>query len=115
MRYIQLFLIVFLTFIFVNRLSARKPILVTSVGYYPNIMEGQKDDMSAGKMCDLMLLQRKQRKMCRRDKGVADTLLEAIRLSTQECEYQFKTERWNCSLHGQYRLNILKKGKPSVN
>ncbi|KAL4217484.1 Protein Wnt-9b [Mactra antiquata] len=61
-------------------------------------------------MCDLMLLQRKQRKMCRRDKGVADTLLEAIRLSTQECEYQFKAERWNCSLEGQYRLNVLKKG-----
>jgi len=66
--------------------------------------------MSAAKLCDMMLLQRKQGKMCRRDKGIADTLMEAVTLSTNECEYQFRHERWNCSLQDQYRLNILKKG-----
>ncbi|XP_045178762.2 protein Wnt-9a-like [Mercenaria mercenaria] len=92
-------------------LSARKPILIASLGFHPNMIEDKRETMAAGKLCNLMLpRQRKQRKMCRRGKGVADTLLEAITLSTQECEYQFKTERWNCTLEDQYRLNILEKG-----
>jgi hypothetical protein len=47
--------------------------------------------------------------MCRRGKGVAETLIMATRLSVLECQHQFKDERWNCSL-GQYRQKILQKG-----
>lgn len=106
------FLISLRSFLF--RLSAKNPILLASVGLHPNFIEEPRTDsdpMTAAKLCDLMFLQRKQRKMCRRDKGIADTLMEAISLSGQECDHQFEDERWNCSLEDQFRLNILKKGE----
>ncbi|WAR10005.1 WNT9A-like protein [Mya arenaria] len=87
-----------------HRLSAKKPILISVVGFHPNLLEdrrlatesvaGDSPAASAAKMCDLLLLQRKQRKMCRRERGVAATLLEAVSLATNECEYQFRTERF---------------------
>ncbi|XP_072048108.1 protein Wnt-9a-like [Amphiura filiformis] len=59
--------------------------------------------------CKGMRLTNKQRKMCYRDSGMADTLINAIRLSTMECTSQFKNERWNCSItHEHHRLNLLK-------
>ncbi|CAH2281861.1 Wnt-9a [Pelobates cultripes] len=65
---------------------------------------------AAVQICDRLKLERKQRKMCRRDPGVAETLIEAISMSAQECEYQFHFERWNCTLEGKYRASLLKKG-----
>ncbi|KAK3567731.1 hypothetical protein QTP86_024059 [Hemibagrus guttatus] len=62
------------------------------------------------KLCDRLKLEKKQRRMCRRDPGVAETLMEAISHSAQECQYQFRFERWNCTLEGRYRANILKRG-----
>ncbi|KAF4088644.1 hypothetical protein AMELA_G00056990 [Ameiurus melas] len=62
------------------------------------------------KLCDRLKLEKKQRRMCRRDPGVAETLMEAISLSALECQYQFRFERWNCTLEGRYRANILKRG-----
>ena len=92
------------------RLAARKHILTDSIGFYPHLMEDRKQ-LSSAKLCDLMMLQRKQRRICRRDKGVAHTLYEATELSKYECDRQFHRERWNCSLAEKYRLNLLKKGK----
>jgi wingless-type MMTV integration site family protein 9 len=37
--------------------------------------------------------------------------MEAISMSALECQYQFRFERWNCSLEGRYRANILKRGR----
>ncbi|KAJ4936780.1 hypothetical protein JOQ06_001366 [Pogonophryne albipinna] len=62
------------------------------------------------KLCDRLKLEKKQRRMCRRDPGVAETLREAITMSAQECHYQFRFERWNCPLEGRHRANILKRG-----
>ncbi|XP_076828751.1 protein Wnt-9a [Brachyhypopomus gauderio] len=62
------------------------------------------------KLCDRLKLERKQRRMCRRDPGVAETLAEAISISALECQYQFRFERWNCTLEGRYRANLLKRG-----
>lgn len=66
--------------------------------------------------CKGMRLNNKQRKMCNRDSGMAETLINAIRLSTMECTNQFKNERWNCSIttHEHHRLNLLKTGKYDV-
>ncbi|CAJ0960985.1 unnamed protein product [Ranitomeya imitator] len=61
------------------------------------------------KICDRLKLEKKQRRMCRRDPGVAETLMEAISMSAQECEYQFHFERWNCTLEGRYRASLLKQ------
>jgi wingless-type MMTV integration site family protein 9 len=63
------------------------------------------------KACDRLKLERKQRRMCRRDPGVAETLVEAVSMSALECQYQFRFERWNCTLDGRYRASLLKRGE----
>ncbi|XP_063158124.1 protein Wnt-9b [Candoia aspera] len=60
------------------------------------------------KQCDLLRLSQKQKRLCRREPGLAETLRDAIRLGVLECQYQFRNERWNCSLDG--RANLLKRG-----
>ncbi|KAH0626934.1 hypothetical protein JD844_002237 [Phrynosoma platyrhinos] len=61
------------------------------------------------KQCDLLRLSRKQKRLCRREPGLAETLRDAIRLGVLECQYQFRNERWNCSLDG--RADLLKRGR----
>jgi len=71
------------------------------------------DDINAlppVKICESFKLKRKQRRMCKRDAGVAETLVEAMHMSARECQHQFHNERWNCTL-GKTRLNMLKRGK----
>ncbi|EFX86385.1 putative secreted signaling factor WNT9 [Daphnia pulex] len=41
--------------------------------------------------------------------GLAETLLEAIRMSVYTCQQQFEYERWNCTPHGHSRMLTLKK------
>ncbi|XP_060111247.1 protein Wnt-9b [Heteronotia binoei] len=60
------------------------------------------------KQCDLLRLSRKQKRLCRREPGLAETLRDAVRLGIVECQYQFRNERWNCSLEG--RAELLKEG-----
>lgn len=110
LKWVEKSLIIYTMLVIFPRLAAQKHILTDSIGYYPHLMEDRKH-LSAAKLCDLMMLQRKQRKICRRDKGVAHTLFEATELSKLECDRQFRRERWNCSLEEKYRLNILQKGK----
>ncbi|KAL8609353.1 hypothetical protein ACOMHN_008147 [Nucella lapillus] len=64
---------------------------------------------SALHLCKLLKLHPRQERMCRRGRGISETLIKATRLSVLECQHQFKYERWNCSL-GQYRQKILQKG-----
>ncbi|KAI4895450.1 hypothetical protein NFI96_026012 [Prochilodus magdalenae] len=75
-------------------------------------LSAQPEERSATghyKLCDRLNLEKKQRRMCRRDPGVAETLMEAISMSALECQYQFRFERWNCSLEARYRAHILKR------
>ncbi|NWQ68017.1 WNT9B protein, partial [Neopipo cinnamomea] len=60
------------------------------------------------KQCDLLQLSRKQKRLCRREPGLAETLRDSIRLGIMECQFQFRSERWNCSLEG--RTSLLKRG-----
>lgn len=61
------------------------------------------------KQCDLLKLSRRQKQLCRREPGLAETLQEAAHLSLLECQFQFRHERWNCSLEG--RTALLKRGR----
>lgn len=56
-----------------------------------------------------MSLTRRQKRMCRREPGLAETLRESVRLGQLECRYQFRNERWNCTLDG--RGSLLKRGE----
>ncbi|NP_001161679.1 wingless-type MMTV integration site family, member 9 [Saccoglossus kowalevskii] len=60
--------------------------------------------------CKSLSLSKKQRRFCKKDPGMPETLFEAVRLSTAECQYQFFNERWNCTSGGGYRENVLKRG-----
>ncbi|KAF4093107.1 hypothetical protein AMELA_G00028140 [Ameiurus melas] len=59
------------------------------------------------KQCEQMTLTRRQKRACRREPGLAETLRESVRLSLMECRYQFRNERWNCSTDG--RGSLLKR------
>lgn len=61
------------------------------------------------KQCDLLKLSRRQKQLCRREPGLAETLQDAAHLSLLECQFQFRHERWNCSLEG--RTGLLKRGR----
>uniref|UniRef100_A0A8C4SIE5 Protein Wnt n=1 Tax=Erpetoichthys calabaricus TaxID=27687 RepID=A0A8C4SIE5_ERPCA len=72
----------------------------------------QSGDTPAGrahlKQCEQLKLTRKQKRLCRREPGLAETLRDSVRLSLMECHYQLRSERWNCSLDG--RRSLLKRG-----
>ncbi|OCT62288.1 protein Wnt-9b isoform X2 [Xenopus laevis] len=60
------------------------------------------------KHCDLLPLTRRQKRLCRKEPGLAEALREAVRLGVVECQFQLRNERWNCSL--QERGTLLKRG-----
>lgn len=91
----------------VSRLTGSEPLTIL-----PLSLETEAAAQAHYKACDRLKLERKQRRMCRRDPGVAETLLEAVSMSALECQYQFRFERWNCSLEGRYRASLLKRGGP---
>lgn len=90
------------------RLTGREP-LVFLPGPFSNESPTGKAHL---KQCEQMTLTRRQKRLCRREPGLAETLRESVRLSLLECRYQFRNERWNCSLDG--RGSLLKRGKPKT-
>lgn len=89
----------------VCRLTGSEPLTIL-----PLTLEPEAAVQAHYKACDRLKLERKQRRMCRRDPGVAETLVEAVSMSALECQYQFRFERWNCTLEGRYRASLLKRG-----
>ncbi|XP_008588545.1 PREDICTED: protein Wnt-9a [Galeopterus variegatus] len=89
----------------VPRLTGSEPLTIL-----PLTLESEAAAQAHYKACDRLKLERKQRRMCRRDPGVAETLVEAVSMSALECQYQFRFERWNCTLEGRYRASLLKRG-----
>lgn len=87
------------------RLTGREP-LVFLPGPFGNEPPNGKAHL---KQCEQMTLTRRQKRLCRREPGLAETLRESVRLSLLECRYQFRNERWNCSMDG--RGSLLKRGK----
>lgn len=94
-----------MSFLSTSRLTGREP-LVFLPGPFPNEPPTGKAHL---KQCEQMTLTRRQKRLCRREPGLAETLRESVRLSLLECRYQFRNERWNCSLDG--RGSLLKRGK----
>ena len=93
--------------LFLCRLTGNEPLTIL-----PLTSEMEEAAIKAHyKVCDRLKLEKKQRRMCRRDPGVAETLMEAISMSALECQYQFRFERWNCTLEGRYRASLLKRGE----
>jgi len=75
-----------------------------------NLVHPQKiNKKEARKMCDSFKLTTYQRRKCRKDPGLPQVLAKATHIAAAECIYQFRYERWNCSL-GTSRLHLLNKG-----
>ncbi|CAM9607856.1 unnamed protein product [Lampetra fluviatilis] len=92
-------------------LTAKEPLLWGHAGAPPlGSARHPARSRSHLKLCDGLKLQRKQRRLCRRDPGLGPALLEASGLGAAECQAQFRAERWNCSLEAPHRANILKRG-----
>ncbi|XP_005093595.2 protein Wnt-9a [Aplysia californica] len=92
------------------RLTAREPILTLSPNFEERMREvRQRRKPTPADLCNMLGLHRKQKHLCRRGQGVAETLVRATRLSALECQHQFQHERWNCTL-GKYRMHILERG-----
>lgn len=94
--------------LFRSRLTGREP-LVFLPGPFSNEAPTGKAHL---KQCEQMTLTRRQKRLCRREPGLAETLRESVRLSLLECRYQFRNERWNCSLDG--RGSLLKRGAQCI-
>ncbi|OQV11710.1 putative Protein Wnt-9a [Hypsibius exemplaris] len=60
-----------------------------------------------GYLCHMMNLTGKQRRICTREQGYPEVLMEALRISTRACQREFQYERWNCTL-GFTRRNLLR-------
>ncbi|KAL2101193.1 hypothetical protein ACEWY4_002954 [Coilia grayii] len=84
-------------------LTGREP-LVFLPGPFSNDPPSGKAHL---KQCEQLSLTRRQKRLCRREPGLAETLRESVRLSLMECRYQFRNERWNCSMDG--RGSLLKR------
>nr|CAB3267758.1 Wnt14/15 [Phallusia mammillata] len=67
------------------------------------------DRRAARRMCNNFALTASQLKKCRRDPGMPQVLSEATHIAAAECQYQFRYEKWNCSL-GSSRIKMLDKG-----
>ena len=74
------------------------------------LVEPQKiDKIEARKQCGNFKLTLYQRRKCRKDSGLPQVLAKATHIAAAECMFQFRYERWNCSL-GSSRLHLLDKG-----
>lgn len=96
---------IYYCFLLNYRLTGREP-LVLLPGPFSNEAPSGKAHL---KQCEQMSLTRRQKRMCRREPGLAETLRESVRLGQLECRYQFRNERWNCTLDG--RGSLLKRGE----
>ena len=97
-------------FQYIYRLTSRDPIITLLSNWEHNNIDERTNMLPSEKLCEMLNLHRKQKRMCRRGPGIVEALLEAIRISVIECHYQFRYERWNCSLADPYRQKILQKG-----
>lgn len=95
---------IYFVFLYSSRLTGREPLMLLP-GPFSSESPTGKAHM---KQCEQMTLTRRQKRLCRREPGLAETLRESVRLSLLECRYQFRNERWNCSLDG--RGSLLKRG-----
>lgn len=65
----------------------------------------------SSELCRKLHLTSHQRQLCLQGgDGLAEVLLDAIRISASFCQHQFQNDRWNCALNESYRLPVLQKG-----
>ena len=64
--------------------------------------------------CDVLAgLVKRQKKLCRRNVEIMESVKVGARRAIDECQFQFKNRRWNCSTTDSKRLFgnvILKQG-----
>ena len=90
------------------RISAAHPLLPELLTVNGNATKTERPADACGRMH----LTGRQRRLCRQDSGLAETLLEAVRLSATFCRHQFRYERWDCPIDDDFgRIQLLRKGE----
>ena len=92
-----------------SRLTTRSALL--PINYKLHLPHAASTNLSNAQLCAAMRMTSRQHRMCLRHTGMGAVLYDVIRLSVQACQLAFQNERWNCTLSGNYRYNILKKGQ----
>ena len=61
----------------------------------------------------LIGLAKRQQKICRRNVEVMESVRYGAHIAIDECQFQFRNRRWNCSTVDPVKLfgNVLKLGK----
>lgn len=68
-------------------------------------------------MCEELIgLANRQKKICRRNIEVMDSVRYGAHMAIDECQFQFRNRRWNCSTVDPVKVfgNFLKLGNISV-
>lgn len=74
---------------------------------------GATATISSANYCDSLVgLVKRQRRICKKNLEVMESVKLGAHEAIQECQYQFKNRRWNCSMVDPKSLfgNVLKLG-----
>lgn len=70
--------------------------------------------IQAPEMCESLIgLVKRQKKICKKNTEIMESVKIGAHVSIDECQFQFKHRRWNCSTVDAKKLfgNVLKLGK----
>ncbi|XP_013405759.1 protein Wnt-5a-like, partial [Lingula anatina] len=68
------------------------------LGLSPTYLNGRdrRDDGDAAHRCNIRYFTPEQKKLCIKDDDILQVIARGARKGIQECQYQFRTRRWNC-------------------
>lgn len=56
----------------------------------------------------------KQAELCQTEPEIVNEVAKGAKMGVRECQYQFRSRRWNCTGHNKYFGKILQQGKRNV-
>lgn len=113
--HIYIFLSLFLSFFFFAK-DYRHDIKVLAFFFISSSLamsSGTASTISSANYCDSLVgLVKRQRRICKKNLEVMESVKLGAHEAIQECQYQFKNRRWNCSMVDPKSLfgNVLKLG-----
>lgn len=98
--------------------SPRKVFENPTVAHYINgsfvpQMDNLLPSFDDGYLCHALDLTGRQRKLCTKEDGYPEVLMESLVVATRACQEEFIDEKWNCPLDFT-RRNLLKQGKNQI-
>lgn len=71
--------------------------------------------LDPGRICrKTRRLRGKQAQICRKEPEVVTAIGEGSKLGINECQYQFRFRRWNCTTAKRSLKKVLQRGESSI-